>query len=332
MKKYLLTMVMIFALVSVSFAQTNNFGNNAVGNLSPGSVNTTGNNNTINGTGPTNIVGGAGGIGYGGTGGTGGSATGGAATATVGNVTGGAATIGNVSGGSVGNIANTQTNTFNPTVSPSATIQKGAIDNTNIVAPDIKNTNVNTNNVDIKNSNAQGQKQGQDQNQKQGQIQGQGQMNNWVQTFEDKRELPNALPVIPQVIPLIQGGRVGDVTGQVVKFAIAAKPYNGELVVRILKVVNGSIFDRVRLEDVEEDLLKVYIKLSQKVDGKKVRYIVQYKDSAMGSGLSLGGAGSISGLNGGSSTYGGTGSVGTGVGYTRSTADPQYILKFFLVE
>ncbi len=190
-----------------------------------------------------------------------------------------------------------------------------------VIAPVIAPTNVDVNNIDI--------------NSKSKATAVQGQMNNWVQTFEDSRELPAALPIIPQVIPLIQGGRVGDVTAQVVKFAIPAKPYNGELVVKILKIVSGSIFDRVRLEDIEADLLSAFNGLPKDKatdGGKKIRYLVQYKDSAMGTGLNIGTAGSISGLNGGSSSYGATGSVGAGAGYTRSTADPMYIIKFFLVQ
>lgn len=160
---------------------------------------------------------------------------------------------------------------------------------------------------------------------------------NFAPTYNtvDQREFPGAIPIIPQVIPLIQGGRVGDVTGQVVKFAIAAKPYNGEMVLKVLKVVNGSIFDRVRLEDIEEDLLSAVNDLSKDKStdgGKKIRYLVQYKDSAMGVGLNAGGAASISGINGGSTNYGGTGSTAVGIGYTRSTADPQYIIKFFLIQ
>lgn len=248
-----------------------------------------------------------------------------------------------------------------PTLSPSATavIEDGAIDNTNIgiVAPTIKNknindidiknkninnvdiqnknTNLNVNDVDIKNTNLQGQSQDQKQKQNQNQGQVQGQMNNWTQTYISERELPTAPQVVPPVVPLIQGGRIGDVTGQIARFAIAAKPYNGEPVVKILRIVKGSIFDRVRLEDVEKDLLNAYGKLvpnSGDLDPKKIRYVVQYKDSAMGTGLSMGGAGNVSALNGGSSAYGGSGSVGTGIGYSRSTADPAYIIKFFLVE
>jgi hypothetical protein len=157
-------------------------------------------------------------------------------------------------------------------------------------------------------------------------------------TVIDPRELPGAIAVIPMPIPLIQGGRVGDVTAQMVKFAIPATPYgNGDKVVRILKVVKGSIFDRVRLEDIELDLIEAFKGIVAKYGSKdfnlaKVRYIVQYKDSAVGAGIGGGGAGSISGLNGGSAAYGGTGSLAVLPGYTRSTADPMYIIKFFEVQ
>jgi predicted RNA-binding Zn-ribbon protein involved in translation (DUF1610 family) len=224
-----------------------------------------------------------------------------------------------------------------------AIIEKGAIENRNT------NMNVNTNSNKIDNTNVnvginksvnvnenkQGQQQGQiqGQSQDQGQGQGQEQMNNWTQTYIAERELPGAIPVIPNPIPLIQGGKVGDITAQIVRFAIAARPYKGEAVVKVLKVVKGSIFDRVRLEDIEIDLLNAYRALTTNgTDGKKIRYLVQYKDSAMGAGIGGGGAGSISGLNGGSAAYGGTGSLAVLPGYTRSTADPAYLIKFYLVD
>lgn len=158
-----------------------------------------------------------------------------------------------------------------------------------------------------------------------------------VSNVIDPRELPGAIPVIPNPIPLIQGGRVGDITAQVVKFSIPATPYNGEKVIRVLKIVKGSIFDRVRLEDIEIDLLEGFKGIVKNYGSKdfnlaKVKYLVQYKDSAVGAGIGGGGAGSISGLNGGSAAYGGTGSLAVLPGYTRSTADPAYFIKFFQVE
>ena len=221
--------------------------------------------------------------------------------------------------------------------------------NTNLNANVNDNTNVNVNDNTNINKNDNKAIAVSESTSKSNALNANNQNINWNQTFEDARELPAALPIIPQVIPLIQGGRVGDVTGQVIKFAIAAKPYNGELVVKVLKIVNGSIFDRVRLEDIERDIFSSYKSLvggdkwyedpkgekangRKNLDPKKIRYLVQYKDSAMGAGMNVGGAGSASALNGSSSAYGGTGSVSAGFGYTRSTADPLYIIKWFQIE
>ena len=137
---------------------------------------------------------------------------GGNATATGGNATGGNATVGNVSaaGGSVGN------------VKAKAVIKKGAIvnNNTNVIEEGaIKNKNVNKNkntNVNV-NVNKNKQQQGQIQGQMQGQLQGQkqdqdqdqgqeqGQMNNWTQTFEDKRDHITGPNVLQSDAKLSQG-------------------------------------------------------------------------------------------------------------------------------
>lgn len=154
-----------------------------------------------------------------------------------------------------------------------------------------------------------------------------------ITEFTSPQMLPNAMPIIPFPIPLIQGGRVGDVTGQVVDFAIAARPYaKGMRVVKVLKVVKGSIFGRTRLEDIEIDVLSSYQALvnNGKVNPNKIAYIIQYKDSAMGAGIGGGGAASASGLS--TPTLGATGSAAILPGYTRSTADPAYFIKWFLIE
>jgi hypothetical protein len=149
--------------------------------------------------------------------------------------------------------------------------------------------------------------------------------------------LPNALTIIPNPIPLIQGGRVGDVTAQMVKFSIQGKPYSSDMkVVKVLKIVKGSIFDRTRLEDIEIDFLDAWKGIvdkyaSKNFDLSKVAYIVQYKDSAMGAGVGGGGAASLSSLSS-TNPFGSTISGAVLPGYTRSTADPAYFIKFFLVE
>ncbi|OGM09274.1 hypothetical protein A2Z67_05025 [Candidatus Woesebacteria bacterium RBG_13_36_22] len=227
--------------------------------------------------------------------------------------------------GGVGDITNTNNNSNKNTNTNINT-------NANLNNNDNRNTNVNTN---MAIGNIQGQKQGQKQSQTQSQSQSQSMSN--TQIIEDTKQFLGAPQVIPMPIPLIQGGRVGDVTAQVVLFDIPALPYKGEKVKRVLKVVSGSIFDRVRLEDIEEDLLDAFKGIVDKYGSKdfnlaKVRYLVQYKDSAMGAGVGGGGSASLSGIGGGTNPlgYGATGAILPG--YTRSTADPTYIIKFFEIQ
>jgi len=154
-------------------------------------------------------------------------------------------------------------------------------------------------------------------------------------TYADEpRQLPMPVPVFPNPIPLIQGGRVGDITVSLPGFAyVGLRPLgNGDKVLDLV-VKSGSIFDRVRLEDIELDVIKFYKKT---IEGKKwnetmVRYAVQYKDSAMGAGIGGGGASSVSGLGNGATAVGGTGSLAVLPGYTRSTADPVYVIKLYLI-
>jgi hypothetical protein len=153
--------------------------------------------------------------------------------------------------------------------------------------------------------------------------------NNEAQQFMG---LPTNFPV---VIPLIQGGKVGDITAQLPKFAyVGLTPLTKDDKVVDLKVRLGSIFDRVRLEDIELDLIAFYKEVAgtKKWDPKKMRFLVQYKDSVMGAGIGGGGSAGASAINGGASQYGGAGSLSVLPGYTRSTADPMYVMKLYLIE
>jgi len=139
----------------------------------------------------------------------------------------------------------------------------------------------------------------------------------------------------PMPIPLIQGGKVGDITAQLPKFAyLGLTPLSKDDKVVDLKVRLGSIFDRVRLEDIELDLISFYNKIAGKGkwDPKKMRYLVQYKDSAMGAGIGGGASAGGSAINGGASQFGGAGTLSVLPGYSRSTADPLYVLKLYLIE
>jgi len=139
----------------------------------------------------------------------------------------------------------------------------------------------------------------------------------------------------PIIVPLIQGGKVGGVTSQLPKFAyVGLTPLGATDKISDLKVKSGNIFDRTRLEDIELDLIAFYKKVAAdgKWDPKKMRYLVQYKDSVMGAGLGGGGSANVSAINGGSNIIGGGGTLSVLPGYGRSTVDPMYILKLYLIE
>ena len=148
---------------------------------------------------------------------------------------------------------------------------------------------------------------------------------------EEPRQLPLPVPIFPPVIPLIQGGRVGDVTKGLPEFAyVGLRPIGpGDKVVDLV-VNKGCVFGRVRLEDIELDLIKFYKETIEKKkwNETRVRYAVQYKDSAMGAGIGGGGSASISNIAG---SQGVTGALAILPGYNRSTADPMYILKLYLI-
>lgn len=150
--------------------------------------------------------------------------------------------------------------------------------------------------------------------------------------------IPNA-PFFPLPVPLIQGGRVGDVTDQLPNFACMKKlrlPYlkeNGERkevdpgeTVNPEKIASfdGCFFNRTFLQDLWIDLTKNWAKMVDKGwNPEKMRYRVYYKDRAKGMGINLGGQGGASGFNGSTAVQGSGGGI---FGYSSSTADPLYIV------
>lgn len=153
-----------------------------------------------------------------------------------------------------------------------------------------------------------------------------------------QQNIPNA-PFFPLLVPLIQGGRVGDVTDQLPNFAGMKKlklPFikeNGEQkVVDPGETVNpekiasfdGCFYNRTFLQDLWIDLAKDWKKMQDKGwDAAKMRYRVYYKDRAKGMGVNLGGQGGASGFNGSTAVQGSGGGI---FGYSSSTADPLYIV------
>ena len=146
-------------------------------------------------------------------------------------------------------------------------------------------------------------------------------------------------PFFPLPVPLIQGGRVGDLTDQLPNFAGMRKlrlPYikeNGERkevdsgeMVNPEKIASfyGCLFSKIALQDIWIDLVKDYKKMQDKGwDPNKMRYRVYYKDRAKAVGVNLGGSGGASGFNGSEAVQGSGGAI---FGYSSSTADPVYIV------
>jgi len=174
----------------------------------------------------------------------------------------------------------------------------------------------------------QAQTQGQQQGQLQGQVQGiNAPMNNntGVSVVTDRPLLttPNITPI---ELPILLNGRIGDYT-TLPKFANPALiplDYKKDVVVKVLAIYSGSFLSRIRLEDLEKTLI-------DKAQGLKgnIRYVVQFKDS-----VTTGGIGG--GLSGGSSEQyangGSTGALAVLPGYHTSTANPQFIIKFYQIQ
>jgi len=144
----------------------------------------------------------------------------------------------------------------------------------------------------------------------------------------------NAPTNFPNIIPMLQGGKVGDVTGLMPKFSFKAlTPLNREkdVVKDVIGVYQGWLFNRIRLDEIEVALIEKARDLQAAgKDINKIRYQVQYKDSVTSSGVGGGISGSLSGEL--AQGNGASGTLSVLPGTHRSTADPMYILKFFLIE
>jgi len=150
---------------------------------------------------------------------------------------------------------------------------------------------------------------------------------------EDVVQRINPPTIFPNTIPMVQGGRVGDITQMMPKFGIPGlTPYNkdSELVIGVIGSYQGWFWNRIRLDEIEQKLIdKVNNIANSGEDMKCVRYVIQYKDSVVSSGINGGAAGSVSG-NAGSDGIAGTGAILPGM--SRSTHDPMYILKFYKIK
>jgi hypothetical protein len=173
----------------------------------------------------------------------------------------------------------------------------------------------------------QGQLQGQVQGQQQGQGQNQiavGKVKTTVKVDGDsytvEKPYMNAPNLVQTDVPILQTGKIGDFTGAVPNIG-SLKPLMNEKVIRVVAVYSGSIFWRIRLEDVVSKLIE---KGSIYTEGK-IRYSIWFKDSVTSGcvGLPMSGAASDNGMSG---------SIGSTNGYCQSTSNPQFIISFYEVE
>lgn len=190
-----------------------------------------------------------------------------------------------------------------------------------------------------------GQAQGQMQGQSQGQSQyssntirstvnstvktsvNSGQIVAPTQTINEERELLAPPQITPIYLTPIQGGKIVDFTQHLPKFANKAlKPLQStDVVVDVLGVHFGNVFNRITFEEVEQMLLKV----AKDYDGSKgdVRFVVRYQDSAITGGA--GGGGAVSAASNSGYT-GNTAAILPGI--TKSTYNPIFHIIFYKVE
>jgi len=154
-------------------------------------------------------------------------------------------------------------------------------------------------------------------------------------------------PIFPMPIPLLQGGRVGDVTDQLPRFkgllplklprivengSVKVLDPGEEVDLDSVQEYSRSIFSRTRLQDLWSHVNKAYKDYCKVVgDGsiKNIRFRVYYKDSSVGSGIGGGAQVGGSGITGAGNAVQGMGAILPGM--NRSTADPMYIPVFCLI-
>lgn len=151
--------------------------------------------------------------------------------------------------------------------------------------------------------------------------------------YEASHLLPQAIPLYPNYLQQVPG-MIADVTNEIPAI-VGLQPLKTEKVVRekdSVRVKYGWFGDRVRLEDVERDLIDFWIQIATETGWKEeeMRYRVQMKQNyrSVGTGggvVASGNAVSSGGLSGGS------GSVGILPGFNSTLTDPHFIIKIYHV-
>lgn len=137
------------------------------------------------------------------------------------------------------------------------------------------------------------------------------------QSFEVQRDLMVAPTISPFEIPLLQGGRITNVTAAMPPVRGLTK-YTNETLIDSVDADNGYWFSRNTIEDLFALLIakgKLY-----KDDKRNLRYMVWQKSSGTGSGVGGGTSGSLSGGSGEATT------LSILPGYHRSTADDLFTI------
>lgn len=163
-----------------------------------------------------------------------------------------------------------------------------------------------------------------EQQQSQGQGQGQfGYVN--YQSPPNFLQIPQMIPVQPVLIP----GGIVDITNVMPNVGI--KQYAGEEVIAV-KVQDGNVFDRIRLQDAPVDLVNFRNTLVNM--GWDLNYTrIQVFTRSSSSGVSIGG-GAQAGAAGLDPTHGTAGMASASIlpSYARSTADPRFTLIAYLLK
>ena len=146
---------------------------------------------------------------------------------------------------------------------------------------------------------------------------------------------PNYLqsqPIYPYLLQMVPGV-IADVTKEMPLYDLI-QPLKTERVIRAI-TFNGNIFDRIRMEDVEQEVLDHLSAVMSKFGVKtteQIRYKVRFKMSSRTIGSGGGGGGSVAGFGGGANpvAYGSNASIMPGIAV--NTADPQFVISYYLVK
>jgi hypothetical protein len=141
-------------------------------------------------------------------------------------------------------------------------------------------------------------------------------------------------PIYPYLLQMIPGV-IADVTKDMPRYDIIdAYDKTKDLVVKSI-TYNGNIFDRIRLEDVKQEVLDRLPSAMKKLGAKtydQVRFDVTLKMSSRTIGAGSGGGGTVSGFGGGINplAYGSNASIMPAIAV--NTADPQFQITYYLIK